>query len=124
MCETFPLTCHLPVTDTKAVTFKIRGKRAFSLNFLPLLGGGRADLKPREEDLVTMPPHDEGTHGTDQRLSQVEDDLDQEVQRKCPCNPLAVTDFLIDEGASDGVLLIQHAHAAPSFLLTGEAAGL
>lgn len=90
---------------------------------MPLLGGRRADLQPREEDLIAMLPHDEGPHGTDQRLGQVQQDLNQEVERKGPGYRLAVTDVLIDEGSSDWVSLIQHARAVSLFLLTGEAAG-
>lgn len=57
------------------------GRHAVSvvlLNLLPL-GGGRTDLQAGKKDLVPVLPHDEGPDGTDQRLGQVEHDLDQEV---------------------------------------------
>lgn len=94
------------------------------LNLLPLLGGRRADLKASEKDLVTVLPHDEGTGGTDERLDQVQHDLEQEVERECPGDHLTVADSLVGEGAGYGVIRIQCAHAVLSHLLTAEATGL
>lgn len=95
-----------------------------ALNFLPLLGGGRADLEASEEHLVAVLPHDEGSHGTDERLSQVQNDLEQEVECERTCDHLTVADPLVDEGASYGVFIVQRARTVFSSLLTDEAAGL
>lgn len=66
---------------------------------MPLLGGGRANLKTSEEDLVPVLPHDEGTDGTDKRLENVQYDLEQEVEGECPSDHLTVDNILIGEGA-------------------------
>lgn len=94
------------------------------LNFLPLLGGGRADLKTSEEDLIAMLPHDEGTDSTDNGLNQVQQYLEQEVKCERPGDYLAVTDPLIVESTSYWVILIQYTHTVLSRLLTDEVTGL
>lgn len=71
-----------------------------------------------------MPPHDEGAHCADERLDQVQQDLEQEVESECPRDGLTVTHPFVGEGASYGVVAILNAHAGLSLLLTGEAAGL
>ena len=95
-----------------------------TLHLLPLCGGGRANLKTSKEDLVTVLPHDEGAHGTDECLGQVQYDLEQEVERECPGDHLTVTDCLVGKGAGYWVFLVQCAHAVFSDLHTAEAAGL
>lgn len=93
------------------------------LNLLPF-GGGRTDLQPSEKDLVPVLPHDEGPDGTDQRLGQVEHDLDQEVQCEGPSDRLAVSHSLVGEGASYWILLAECADAVFSGRPTAEATGL
>lgn len=96
-----------------------------TLNLLPLLGGGgRADLEASEKDLVTVLPHDEGTGGADERLGQVQHDLEQEVECECPSYRLTVADSLVGEGAGYWVILMQFAHAVLSHVLTAQATGL
>lgn len=89
-----------------------------------MLGGGGANLKASEEGLVTVLPHDEDTDGADESLGQVQQDLDQEVERERPGDHLAVTDSLVGEGAGYWVFFIQHAHAVLSNLLTAEVTSL
>lgn len=89
-----------------------------TLNLLPLLEGGRANLQTSKEDLVAVLPHDEGTDGTDERLDQVQHNLEQEVECECPIDHLTVTDSLVGEGASYRVLWVQCAHAVLSHLVT------
>lgn len=95
-----------------------------TLNLLPLLGGGRANLKTSKEDLVTLFPQDEGTSGADKCLGQVEHNLEQEVKRERPGYDLTVADSLVGESAGDWVVLVQFARAVLSRILTAEAAGL
>lgn len=71
-----------------------------------------------------MLPHDKGTDGTDNGLGKVQHDLEQEVQRESPGNHFAVVDRFIGEGASDGVIWVQCAHAVFSLQLTVEVTGL
>lgn len=93
------------------------------LNLLPLRGR-RTDLQAGEKDLVPVFPHDEGPDGTDQRLGQVEHDLDQEVQSEGPSYHLAVADSLVVKGASYRVLLAECADTVLSRWPTTESAGL
>lgn len=95
-----------------------------TLNLLPLLGGGRANLKTSKEDLVTAFPQDEGSGDADKCLGKVEHNLEQEVKRERPGHDLTVADSLVGENAGDGVVLVQFAHAVLSHILTAEAAGL
>lgn len=95
-----------------------------TLNLLPLLGGGRANLKTSEKDLVTVLPHDEGADGTDECLGQVQHDLEQEVECEGPSYHLTVADSLVGKGASYRVILMQFANAILSHMLTAEATGL
>lgn len=95
-----------------------------ALNLLPLLGGRRTNLQTSKEDLVAVLPHEEGPDGTDERLGQVEYDLDQEVKSEGLGYHLTVADSLVGEGACDWVILLQRAHAVLSDVPTGEATGL
>lgn len=95
-----------------------------TLNLVPLLCGGRTNLKAGEEDLVPVLPHDEGGDGAHESLEQVQYDLEQEVEGERPSDRLAAGDLLVGEGAGDWVVWLQSAHAVPSHLLTAEAAGL
>lgn len=94
------------------------------LHLLPLLGGGGANLKTSKEDLVPVLPHDEGASGTDKRLKQVQNDLEQEVEVERPGDRLTAGDLLVGEGAGYWIVFIQFAHAVFSHHLTVEAAGL
>ena len=89
-----------------------------------MLGGGRADLKTSEEDLVTVLPQDEGTDGTDEGLGQVQHDLDQKVDCECPGDHITVTGPLEVERTGYWVIVIQFADAVFSQLFTAKAAGL
>lgn len=111
-----PSECNHPVGISLPVLI--------TLNLLPVLRGGRADLETSEEDLVTVLPHDEGTDGTDDCLGQVQHDLEQEVERECPGDHLTVADPLVGEGAGYWVVSIQPAHAVLFHLIAVEAAGL
>lgn len=71
-----------------------------------------------------MLPHDEGPDSADDRLDQVQHDLEQEVERERPGDHLAVADSLVGEGAGDRVTWVQSAHAVLSHLHTAEPAGL
>lgn len=71
-----------------------------------------------------MLPHDEGTGGADERLGQVQHDLEQEVECECPSYHLTVADSLVGEGAGYWVILMQFAHAVLSHVLTAQATGL
>lgn len=93
-------------------------------NLLPLLRGGGADLKTSEKHLVTVLPHDEDGHGADQRLDQVQHELDQEVEGKRSCYDLTVADFLVGEDAGDWVILLQFALAVLFHLHAAQAASL
>lgn len=79
------------------------------LNLLPLAGWGRANLETSEKDLVTVLPHDEGTDGADQRLGQVQHNLDQEVECEGPSYHLTVADSLVGKSAGYWVVLMQFA---------------
>lgn len=81
-------------------------------------------MKTGEKDLVAVLPHDEGTDGTDERLDQVQHNLEQEVERERPGDLLTVADSLVGEGAGYWVIMIQCAHAVLSQLLTVERTGL
>lgn len=71
-----------------------------------------------------MLPQDEGPDGADQRLGQVQHDLEQDEERERTGHRLAAADSLVGEGASDGVVRGQRAHAVLCQLLTAEAAVL
>lgn len=93
-------------------------------NLLPLLRGGGANLKTSEKDLVTVLPHDEDGHGADQRLDQVQYDLDQEVEGERSCYDLTVADFLVGEDAGYWVILLQFALTVLFHLHAAQAASL